>query len=352
MINTDFIQVILLEILCLFVFIICRNDFFKNTNKKSNKYFFIWLFITCFCTWFSWGHDYYNYQDLLISQAHVEPIFIDLYSLVDNNYLLWRFVVWGMSSIFVVLTFKKMETTTGLASILFILLPLMQFYCVTRNSLSLSILFYALSCVNYRTVKGWIYSIILLALAYNLHQSMPLYLFLFVFVCFVPFNRITIIVSIILFPIIKGGIILISESFITAVATESFEETGFSYIESENEMMYTTFGWIHQIFQMLPVLLILFYSLRETIFKQNAEDSNDVMKFLFFAYVLIYMSFLFWGEGSKHLQTRFWDAAYLPLCYFLSRFLYRRRTQIYVRIFYILMLASFVWRIAYNIYSY
>lgn len=350
--NIEFIQVILLEVLCLIFLLFYRKDFFKNTIRKKNNYFLLWLFVTAFCTWFSWGHDYYNYQDILANQAHVEPVFLNLYSFVGCNYIYWRFIVWGLSSFFVVLTFKKLETTNGLATILFIMLPLLQFYCVTRNSLSLSILFYALSCVDYRSFKGWIYIFLLLALSFNLHQSMPLYIFLFFFVCIIPFNKTTIIISLILFPLLKGGILLLSERFISLFATEAFEETGFSYIEADNEMMYTTFGWLHKSFDMFPIILILTYSIRELIFKSHIKEKIHIEKFLFFSYTLIYMSFLFWGEGSKHLQTRFWDAAYLPLCFFLSHFLYSRRSNVCVKIFFILLLMSFVWRILYNIYSY
>ena len=253
---------------------------------------------------------------------------------------------------FVILTFKNINTTPGLATILFIMLPLLQFYCVTRNALSLSVLFYALSWLNYRTVKGWIFMILLLALSYNMHQSMPLYLFLFVFVCIVPFNRITLIISLILFPFVKSGILSLSETFISVFANDHFEETGLSYIGEKNDMMYTTLGWIHQIFQMCPVILIMAYSIRENVFKKDTAENNGDNKYLFFAYILIYMSFLFWGEASKHLRTRFWDASYLPLCYFLSQFLCLKRKNLVVRLFFSLLLISFLWRLLYNIYSF
>ena len=352
MIRTDFLQVILLEIFCLIVFIIYRQDFFKNIKKYNNSYFFLWIFITIFCTWFSWGHDYYNYKELLQYQTHVEQVYVTLFNLINQNYLLWRFIVWGLSSLFVIFTFRNLNTTVGLASILFILLPLLQFYCVTRNSLSLSILFYALSYIRFNSFKGWIIAISLLILAYNLHQSMPLYLCLFLFVCLIPFNKTTLIASLILFPFLKGGILMLSESFISMFSNDNFGETGISYIEDNNEMAYTTFGWIHKIFSMAPIILILYYSVRESILKNNIKKNDYTNKYLFFAYILIYMSFLFWGEGSKHLQTRFLDAAYLPLCYFLSQFLSTRRAKPIVNIFFILSLASFLWRILYNIYSF
>jgi len=350
--NTEFLQVILLSIACLIVIFFNRHDFYRNTKIKNYTYFTLWIFLTIFCTWFSWGHDYHAYEELLTRQVHVEQIYSDLFFSLGNNYILWRFVVWGASSFFVILTFRNLQTTFGLASILFIMLPLMQFYCVTRNSLSLSVLFYALSLLKFRSVKSWILLILLVLLAGNLHQSMPLYLILFLLVCVIPFNKITIIISLILFPFIKEGIIMFSETFISLWGIDSFEETGFAYIDAQNEMSYTIIGWIHQIFQMLPIIVILFYSIRENVFKSNIEENKSLNKFLFFAYILIYLSFLFWGEASKHLRTRFWDASYLPLCYFLSQFLSTRRTKFIVRFVMLLLFISFSWRVFYNIYSF
>lgn len=334
--------------MCVAYLLYDRKTLFHNRPKRGNGYFVLWLFTTVFCTYFAWGWDYLLYQKLLISgNDHIEPVYHWLYTAVNKNYLVWRCVVWGLSSLFLVLTLKRLKCDIRLASALFILLPLIQIYYVTRNTLGLSILLYALSFLdgkkkNLPIAAAWLF------VSSFFHTSMPLYIALVILVFAIPVNKLTFIISIAAFPILRGAIIILSEMFLANSDNAEFASRGSYYASSDNEMQYTLVGWIHLAIQMTPILYIMFCGVMSAIKRKGLSILEN--RFLIYAYILIYLSFLFWGEASKHLQTRFWDASYQPLAFFLAMYLFPRRETKPVKFFIVMELLVFAYRLMYNIY--
>ena len=168
------IQVVILELICAGILLFNRQAIFENRNKNNSNYFLLWLFLTCFCTWFAVGADYTSYQEALHFSTHVEPFYVSLYNIVGGNYILWRMIVWGIANIFTVLTIKRMGDDVNLFTILFILLPLLGFYYVTRNVLGLSILFYALAYFDYKNIWSWLFVAAAIVFTPEFHNSMML----------------------------------------------------------------------------------------------------------------------------------------------------------------------------------
>lgn len=342
--------VITLEIFCIGYIWFDRKSLFYDKPKYLKGYILLWAFSTLFCVFYAFGWDYLLYQKLLSSRSdHLEPFYQWLYKFVGKDYVAWRFAVWGLSSIFMVLTFRNLKCDMRLASALFIILPLVQVYYVTRNTLGLSILFYALSLLNGQK-RNFIPAIIWLYICTFFHTSMPMYVGVLALVLIIPINKISFYVSIAAFPVLKGVVLLVSNHILQGADNADFAARGVSYVDSDNEMQYTTIGWIHLAIQMLPVLYIMFQGIRSALKKRGLSLMEN--RFLVYSYILIYMSFLFWGEASKHLQTRFWDASFMPLAFFLAMYLFPRRNTKAVRVFIVWELFVFAWRLLYNIYSF
>ncbi len=336
------IQVVILELICVGILLFNRQAIFENRNKNNSNYFLLWLFLTCFCTWFAVGADYTSYQEALHFSTHVEPFYVSLYNIVGGNYILWRMIVWGIANIFTVLTIKRMGDDVNLFTILFILLPLLGFYYVTRNVLGLSILFYALAYFDYKNIWSWIFVAAAIVFTPEFHNSMMLYSIILMAVLLVPFNRYTLLASFILFPIVQPIVLNLSESVLLELENENMAEMGMNYIEAEHEQLkYTGMGLLDRILQIVPMSLIMIYSIWRYVVCREDDITDKARRFLFMAYILIYISILYLGQGSVYLSTRFWDTAYIPVAFFLSNTLYNHRTKFVVRLFFILALLHF-----------
>ena len=219
---------------------------------------------------------------------------------------------------------------------------LIGFYFITRNVLGLSILFYALVSFNYKKIWSWIGAAIALVVTPIFHDSMMMYGAIFLAVLFIPFNRYTLLISFVLFPLLRPIVLTLSEDVLLAVDSEELADTGFNYIAAENEQLeYTTVGLLDQILQILPMSLIMIYAIYRYVIRRSEELSVIGRRFLFMTYVLIYISCLYMGQASVYLSIRFWDTAYIPAAFFISSSMLGHRTKFVVRLFFVIALLHY-----------
>ena len=144
--------------ICIFVLLILvffnRKHIFVNDAKGGTNYFVLWLVATLFSTFYmpidgDVYNGYYSYQEYLSSgmQYHMEAIYFWLMDHLPHNFYLYRFVIWGTASLFLVLTFKRLNCQSQLATLIFISSCLLICYYYMRNVLGFSILYYVVACI-------------------------------------------------------------------------------------------------------------------------------------------------------------------------------------------------------------
>lgn len=351
-------QLLLIEAICL-IYVLSRRKFLlcnkeESSTKKSFKPF---LSLTLFCVFFDSGWDYFSYGDthrwVFSNGRLIEDVCIWL-MLYVRSYLLWRFVVWGIASFFIVKTANYINASPKLFYPLFIMLPLLQVFCVTRNSMGHAVLFFAIALIaygNHKKIYKAIFAFLLTIASYYMHKSMPLYFAIAVAAFLVPLNRKIIIASLVAFPFLYIGVSHYAELFLGMRGlSENMISAGNSYLDRDSELSLSTVGVITRAIEMFPILLIIVYSVWNTIFHKY-QLSYCMKVYLLYTYILIYASFLFLGQSSDFLHTRFWNAAQIPLALFLGVYLIDKRNHLIPKIFMYSLFVSFLYTLIYRIYG-
>ena len=351
-------QLILIEAICL-IYVLSRRKYLLRNEKdpSTKKSFKPILLLTLFCVFFDSGWDYFSYGDthkwVFSNGRLIEDVCIWL-MLYVRSYLLWRFVVWGIASFFIVKTVNYINASPKLFYPLFVMLPLLQVFCVTRNSMGHAVLFFAIALItygNYKKSLKVIFAIILTIASYYMHKSMPLYFAIAMVAFVVPLNRKIIISSFVAFPFLYIGVSHYAEMFLGMQGlSENMVAAGNSYLDRDSELSLSTVGVITRTMEMFPILLILAYSVWNTIYHKY-QLSYCMKVYLLYTYILIYASFLFLGQSSDFLHTRFWNAAQIPMSLFLGLYLIDKRNHKITKIFMYSLFISFLYTLIYRIYG-
>ena len=184
------------------------------------------------------------------------------------------------------------------------------------------------------------------------HKSMPLYILVFLMSVFIPYNRVFVIGSLILFPFLYLGIRYYGSLFLNLDVLEDTATytAGISYLYREDETGLTTIGVITYIIERIPIAFLLIYGTYQIAFKKLKCEKWQKY-FLMYSFILIYISYLFYGQASKFLHPRFWCAAQYPLCFFAAGFLSDKRNSGVMRFFYYTLMMSFLYTVIYKVYS-
>ena len=214
----------------------------KSINK-SKPIIITWLLIVLFCVLSYFAGDWFHYQLSLpfIDKDYSEPIYYYFAILTRRNYLLYRFVVWGLATSFVYLTCIRLGLSKNITAFVLIWFFLPTF-CYARASLAMASYFLGMSYIwgpskQSRRLSSFCIGIVLLFLSILFHRSFlpivaatPLVL--------VKYNRKTIVLLILLFPLIIRVLRLILSQMATEVVIEgedleAFTEAAQGYANQE-----------------------------------------------------------------------------------------------------------------------
>ena len=137
-----------------------------------------------------------------------------------------------------------------------------------------------------------------------LHRSMFIFIAFLLFAYLIPINKYTIIISLIAFPFIYGiTLALFDGSFFLQNLSEEQLDFVSVYQEKENSGLNLN-GLINLVFSKIILLLLVFIIVKKYLYQKN--DISKSQFFLFkYAYVMIYVSFLFLrGDVSNWLSIR------------------------------------------------
>ncbi len=348
--------IIPLELISFYFFVKATKNY--NNSKSNISYFTFWLFLSLFCTYYCWGYDYnsyiarFKYVTPNSISDYLEFVYSWLIINVTHEYLEWRFVVWGLASLFVVLTFKRLNVDKNVAILLFVAIPLFQLFYVLRQSLAFAILMFGISIWSVPITRNKIINIAIalpvICVSYFFHKSMPLYIALAFVSLIFTINKKIVLVSVIAFPFLYSFVTIYCNNFIvTSVFTDQAIDAANNYLESDYQQGLTLMGWIQTILQRAPILLYLYFVL----FKEGSQKLLG-KEFMTFAYFSIYISLLLLNQPfSEHLSLRLWGSSLLPIVIFaaLNRKIYLLNTRRYAYLYYWVAI-SYVWTLLYNVY--
>lgn len=317
------------------------NNVFRNKNTGGTGFFILWLFMTVFAMFYcpEYGDTYNGALDLSEyvangTKGHYEDFYYLPLKFLPHNYYAWRFFVWGIAAFFLVMCYYKLHCSSQYATVIFLTITLIPCFYYLRNCLGFALLYYSVILLcgfSLKSRKGWrtlIVALLLLGLSVFMHNSMPVY-YLVVFLALIcPFNYVTVVASIILFPILHRYMPDLASTFLSQnFISEETSELGFGYLSRDNSFNYNLNGFLLLILQFLPFFIVYFSAM-----KNMKEDENDYkVKKIFFqiSYLLVYVAFCFYQTASNHLFLRFINTCTLPIALVLVFYLTdKRKTQL------------------------
>lgn len=336
-----------------------RKNFYSRIDNADNYKLFLLVVIVYSTFGFCTG-DYPNYAELYeritrttnIRAMHMEDFYIWLIEILPNDYNLWRFFVWGLSTIVAVWTFKKYRLNSQFACLIFALM-LMQYFAAPRNSLGYMVLFLGVAWLFYpkhKTLATILIGILIILSSTFFHKSMFLYI-LVICISLIPFKKSMYIISLILFPVLYISFIKLSVFILPYIAgdTESLS-SGMMYLEKDEVLVANFNGLIRLLIQRTPIFILVFLAVKSIIFK--GEKIPYVFKVLLnYTYILIYISMLFYGQKTSGLlSTRFWDASIYSVMIFTAYYFYSRPSKLLTKCLFLLLFANF-FDFAYLLYA-
>lgn len=352
---------ILFNVIIWFLLFFLSKDQIATTHKQPSIYFLGGCLITIYSTFGFNSGDFLHYEglyeDLIKSQfiIHVEPFYFWLSKILPNNYYLWRFFIWGISTIFLIKIFKRLNISSRFAFLIFTLI-LMTYFHNPRQTLGFCVFYYGCSLIFfnkerqhitlYNTLRGaiWIF------LSFFLHKSMFMYILLMGF-ALIPLGKKLFTASLIAFPILYKSVTYISSYILlNSFANETSQESGIGYLESDFRADANINGLIQLFITRLPIFLLLFYCIRNIFFKKEQIQYGSKV-FLQYTYWLVYISYLFIGQNvSAFLSNRFWDASLYPLTIFLAGYLYKKPRSRFIKNCFYLLILSNLYNLSYSIF--
>jgi hypothetical protein len=352
---------ILINVVIWFIAMLFTFEHIFNVRANGMGYKWLLLLLVVFSTFAFCTGDYLNYRLLYNdtlkynSSEHFEELYAWLIEVLPREYHVWRFVVWGLASIVLIWTYKKLKLPQNFAVMVFVVL-LMPVFPNLRNALGYVVVLLAIAFLadKQSSNRSWciLVAFALLAISTFLHKSMFLYIVLALF-AFIPLNRVYYLLLLILFPILYLQLYGMSSAFIDVFATSEFSgETGHRYLDSDLRSTFNIYGIIQLTLNRLPVLLLLFYIIKNTVYTRKIEVSFYSKVYTKYTFILIYMSFLFYGQNvSAFLSSRFWDASLFPVTIVIADFWENRPRSKFFKFCMILLIVASFYNFSHAMYS-
>lgn len=330
-----------------------------SSRKETQLYVYFGLLVILYCTFGYADNDFYHYRPLyedgLYSNAiHImEDVYYWFIKVLPPNYYVWRCVVWGIATILMIATIKRLQIECR-TSICVMALFYVMTLSIMRGNLGISILFYGFSFwvrPTRRVLVSYLFGLLLICASWFFHRSM--------FVSILPLlltgftiKRKVVWLSLMAFPFLVS---YVTELLVWIIAgnADMLEEDvtskmmGYAGAESAKLNMY---GMMFRTLQYIPIVGSLIYITRKVVF-QEYRLPKHIYPFFVYWYVMTYISFLFFfQETSNWLFIRFMMMSYLPMVIVLSYYYSQNRTNKWMRLFLLLQLIYCVYRLTYVFY--
>lgn len=330
----------------------------KSNYKTKENYIFFCLIITLFSTFEFISGDFFHYYELYNRilevgyNIHLENFYYNLIQILPSNYYIWRFAIWGTSTIILIFIFKRLNYPPHFTSLIFTLV-LMIYFGNPRNTLGYVFLYYSLTFImrpmNNKKIISFLIAIIGICISTTLHKSIPIYILLLL-CSIIPLKKWTYITLICTFPIFYGMFGLVSNFLLALDLGDSKAESiGKIYLESENFSITNINGYIKLIIERTPLLLLLYFTIKQ-ILNDKISDKLTILLSQY-SFWLMYISLLLFNQStSSFLSPRFWDASLYSLVLVLPVSLYKQKSNLITFCYYLLILSN-LYNLLYIIYK-
>ena len=298
-------QLAIFNFLIWLILIIRYKAGFGSQTRFSFHYAFLCIMIVLFATFGFSEADTYHYHSIydemikFRSAIHVEPIYYWLIEHIPHNYYLWRFVIWGSAAVLLMATFKRLRLNALAVGLAFPLILLQQF-AITRGCLGISIFLYASTFIlkpDSNKLYSYCWGILCCVLSVFFHKSIPLFIAMS-FLALIPLNRGLIIISIILYPILRAvAMPFVFDILGGSLFSTETAEFAQGYLESDKSIANIN-GIMRLCLEYIPRILIFIFLVKEYIFSKK-EIPKSIRFFFQYSYILFYIAMLFFGQDTS-----------------------------------------------------
>lgn len=264
----------------------------------------------------------HDYSPSVLSYYNGEPIYRVITSIVNNNYLLFRIIVWGGAFIVFCLTARRMRIPLFMAvSIIAIFYSVL--FCYARATAAMAVYFLGLSFFCYPTKHEWLGYIMgggLVFFSWQFHTS-ALIMIIMTFIIFMPVKKWSILIMLLVIPII--AVYFKDFFFLLALDEETNEYMANKMLSySEREVVTGVASRMINLVRYASLYVPLFYCYSLIIKKQeNAHDNQSISRLFIVAFGLAYAStiFLFFGDTFYTFFYRVLNMTIIPISLLLSK---------------------------------
>lgn len=254
---------------------------------------------------------------------HFEQFYIDLWNF-NKDILFWRIVVFGSSVLLLISTIKNLNVNIKFACFIFVITK-MFYFGQMRNMFGFMVEFFCIAILfnnesNRPLLVRISIAVIGIWLSTFLHRSMWMYCILLIPAYFLPLNKKCLYATFIAFPILYASIFSMSYWFLGAFGDSEIQSHALYYTDTvrESTLMKTLIDILMQTcYIFLLSRILISYNKGNLIFP-------PVMLFLTrYAYLLMYIGLLFYGQGTGGwLYERFIQAGEISLMFVMMWFFY------------------------------
>lgn len=303
-----------------------KNQLPKQHLSDGLHSTFFFFSVSLFCVFGFTNGDFFNYYPVFRKtvidhvSGHLEEPYVWIINHCTQDYLLWRFIVWGGATMFTMLSFKRMNLKTIPAFASITLYYITTLY-IMRGNLGTGMMLFGLSLILYPIKRakyiGYFIGIAIIIASYSFHKSMLLSLALLIPAMFkIPKKLITL--SFFLFPFAVGLMKLVLV-YLGENGLEGADETiSNSAMRYSNVAMFETnaLGVLRNIINFVPICLILLLVYRSNFIRQFPYQ---IRLFFNYWYIWIYIACVcsFQEIGGWYF-SRFMYMSQLPLAVFMA----------------------------------
>ena len=348
MLNLEYNGKLVLIPLAIYLIMLFRyRKYIQNPNLNESRHESIILFILLvLSSVFAFeSHDTYHYNEGFKLAKEDGGYYEDIYkffSLLTNNYFVWRLMIWGPASLFILLAARKAGVKLGILGFVIPLFFLTQFV-ITRGAFGFSFMLLCIifasseiasKKINFKSILILILSLVGIWYSSELHRSIIIFLVLLPISLLIPLKKSTLYALMILFPVFYIGATYLLNLFAGLEVLIEKQEFILGYSEVE-EINLSINGFIRVYLERAPWYLMgipMLYAL--------VNEKNLTIRILAkYSLLLVYVSAITFRQESigPWLSVRTIHAASFPLLicegYFLQNYKIDRWTRLSICLF-------------------
>ena len=269
-----------LGLICFAIYLVMlirgRRTFSGNTALSQN-YWFVFLGMALYSVLGflepDTYHYHYAYEEMRSTGFQIfEPFFFWLAMHLPHSFLLWRFAIWGTASFLMIQSAKKLDLNANVMCFMAPILFLTQL-SVTRGAIGLALMvFCAIIFIQSLEKKKLVFVIIAILGIFAssfMHKSMIIFIAIMVASCFIPLNKRTFIISLILFPFLYAASLQIFQNFSFFEQLNEDQAQLITHYQSTEKTEMNINGIIQTIFEKTVIVLLLFNMAKKYLYNRN-----------------------------------------------------------------------------------